>query len=258
MKAFDKIGRRLTGLADDFASKSYSPYSGRRVACIALLSDGTWVPGVRVENASFPLLVSAALNAITTAVAEGRSDFVAFGLNRPMTHVERDLLEAFMDPVTISDGLATCGDDIPSVGECLDASHSDPPANHDSGIHLARTAAKNAHVPESDFPVGCILTSASGRYVKGVNVEHPDWNLGLCAERNAICTAVTFGLTDLSSMYLTCIKDPKGTPCGACRQVLIEHAHDLQLVMDRGAETQEATTPSNLLPHSFGGQSLRA
>ena len=68
--------------AASIASRSYAPYSGIETACVVLLSDGTWVPGVRVENASFPLLIPAAMNAITTSVAAGRLDVVAAVSNR--------------------------------------------------------------------------------------------------------------------------------------------------------------------------------
>jgi len=263
----------LQALAADFAPRSYAPYSENRAACIALLSDGAFVPGVRVENASFPLLISATLNALTTALAEGRKDFVAFVSSRPITHVERDLIEPFLPGAWVEDNVAIRTERrLPEIADVLDAVHkfasldhspgrftghfADAPMNHSAGIAEARNAASSAWVPESDFPVGCILGSAERGYVNGVNVEHPDWNLGLCAERNAVGTAVTYGLDGATTMYLTCLKDPFGTPCGACRQVLVEFGRTLDLVMDRAGHPPEKSTPTMLLPDSFDGQTL--
>jgi cytidine deaminase len=246
----------LEALAAEYARRSYAPYSRNSAACIALLSDGTCVPGVRVENASFPLLISAMMNAVTTSVAEGRDDFVAFVSSRPITHVERDLLEPFMPAVAVDGNRASVQSSLPEVGPILDAIHAFTFVDDRDGIAIARQVATSARVPESDFQVGCVLGSQESGFVKGVNVEHPDWNLGLCAERNAIGTAVTYGLDAATTMYLTCLKDPTGTPCGACRQVLVEFGESLNLVMDRADKTPDRTTPASLLPDSFDGNAL--
>lgn len=253
----DPTLEELERLAREIASRSYSPYSRRQGACIALLSDGAYVPGVRVENASFPLLIPATQNALSTAISEGRDDFVAFVSTRPISHVERDLLEPFLPDLHVSGAAAWRGKNLPRPGRMLSPIRHHSFAGDTDGIAAARKASELARVPESDFPVGCILGSADGGYVRGVNVEHPDWNLGLCAERNAMGTAVTFGLDDPTTMYLTCVKDPSGTPCGACRQVLVELAPDIRLIMDRGTGAPESTTPATLLPDFFAGGALR-
>jgi len=246
----------LRALAVEYAPRSYAPYSTNQVACIALFSDGAYVPGVRVENASFPLLISATLNALTTGLAEGRKDFVAFVSSRPITHVERDLIEPFLTNASVDHDVARTEQPLPAVGEILDPVHHFPDLDHRTGVGEARKAAAAAWVPESNFPVGCILGSPERGYVRGVNVEHPDWNLGLCAERNAVGTAVTFGLDEATRMYISCLKDPTGTPCGACRQVLVEFESTLELVMDRAGHPPEETTPTMLLPYSFDGGAL--
>ena len=45
------------------AARAYVPYSGRGAAAVMLLADGLWVPGVRVESASFSLVIPALVNA---------------------------------------------------------------------------------------------------------------------------------------------------------------------------------------------------
>ncbi len=251
------ILKELASKARILAGSAYAPYSGVGRGCVVLLSDGTWVPGVRVENASFPLLIPAAMNAVTTAIAAGRLDMVAAVSSSPFGGADQDFLSAFLPDAAFDANVATSSRPLASPGNRLDPlvqAHAHP---GDSLVELARDAAGKAHVPESNFPVGCILETADGGYVPGCNVEHADWNLTLCAERNAISTAVTYGLLPWTRMSVTCLKDPTGSPCGACRQVLVEHAPGLELVMDRGGNDTEVRTAGSLLPNYFGGAALR-
>jgi cytidine deaminase len=87
-------------------------------------------------------------------------------------------------------------------------------------------------------------------------VEHPDWARILCAERNALGTVQSYALSEPEHLFLTCDEDPEGTPCGACRQLLVELAPDTTLWMDRHSEPPEQSTISALLPGSFRGHAL--
>jgi len=250
----------LASLAEKIAERSYAPYSGAACGCIVLLSDGAWVPGVRVENASFPLLIPAAMNAVTTAVAAGRGDIVAAATNTSFGGADQDYLAAFLPDARFDGNIANIARSsraIPPIGHRLNPLIHDGSRNGIDLMGLARSAADRAHVPESNFPVGCILEVANGGLIPGCNVEHADWNLTLCAERNAIGTAITYGLTDWQGLHVSCIKDSTGSPCGACRQVLVEHASNMPLVMDRGSDPPEIRTAADLLPAYFAGASLR-
>lgn len=253
----ESILSRLEGLADSVAERSYAPYSGVGAGCVILLSDGTWVPGARVENASFPLLIPAAMNAVSTAVAAGRRDFVAAVSNRPFGGADQDYLGAFLPGATFTDRTATSSLPLVHIREKLEPLIKPGTAGDADLLSFTREVASRALVPESDFPVGCILETTNGGLIPGCNVEHADWNLTLCAERNAIGTAVTYGLNPWRRLHVSCVKDPTGSPCGACRQVLVEHAPDMPLVMDRGDEIPEIRTAADLLPAYFGGTVLR-
>jgi len=149
-----------------------------------------------------------------------------------------------------------------------DRFHSDPstPRGHETfstnrtepneGIMLARSVARFAHVPASNFRVGTIIEGESGTLYPGVNVEHPDWTRILCAERNAAGTARSYGESSVQQIFLTCLDDPDGTPCGACRQVLAELAPEAALWMDRHSTDVEQSTPEQLLPGFFRGNAL--
>lgn len=253
--------RILRRLAAEAAGGAHAPYSGRREAALLLLSDGAWVPGVRVESASFSLTIPRLVNAFSTAVAAGRRDVLAAVLSSPASPGEAAYFEA-----TPAGAFAAMAPDVfiaaaaalpAAVGERLSPYLDAPePDAASAGVALARTAARLAYVPESNFPVGCVLVTDEGRLLRGVNVEHPDWSHILCAERNAIGTAVSYGLSAYRTLYLSCPADPTGTPCGACRQLLAEHARETVLWMDRGKEQPEKATPEGLLPGSFSGRSL--
>jgi homotetrameric cytidine deaminase len=140
---------------------------------------------------------------------------------------------------------------------CSPIAHLPPALLPDSGIALARDVSQNAQVDESDFHVGCLLQSDSNTGILGVNVEHPDWNRILCAERNAIGTAVTFGLGDLKNVYVSAPKDDNASPCGACRQVLVELAQRAMVWMDRGKNPAMGEPCDQLLPYYFSGHTIQ-
>ena len=243
------------------APQAYVPYSGQGAAAVLLLADGTWVPGVRVESASFSLVIPALVNAFTTAVAAGRMDVAGVVLSRPFRPEDA----AYMQAVPASPFRQTAADAFVAAGAAalpLFETRLDPflnvssPETPEAGIALAREVARRAHIPESAFPVGCVLAMPDGRLLPGVNVEHSDWSRILCAERNVLGTAVSWGLPPAQTAYLTCLKDPAGSPCGACRQLLAELAPDATVWMDRGKTAPEATSPARLLPGAFHGQSL--
>ncbi len=254
----------LRGFAREAAKQAHVPFSGAPEAAVLLLSDGAWVPGVRVENASFSLTLPPLINAYTTAVASERMDVVAAAVSRALRPEERVFLnalesipEAGFEPVAPDVCIYADISSLPPVGRRLDPFlQMEPPASAADGIALARQVAERAWVPASHFPVGCVLETADGQLLPGANVEHPDWTRTLCAERNALGTAHSYGALPLRALYLSCPIAPSGSPCGACRQWLVELAPDAPLWMDRGADPPEETRPDDLLPGAFGGGGL--
>ena len=122
---------------------------------------------------------------------------------------------------------------------------------------LALDASEQAVVPASAFPVGATVVDEAGRVVLGANVEvETDWTRGLCAERTALVGAVAAGFGPIRTLYVACVEAPGGTPCGGCRQVIAEVAPDAEIVIWRGDEAPDHTTPAALLPGAFDGRSL--
>jgi len=254
------VRERAQGLTE----RAHVPFSGEPTAAIALLTDGSWVPGVRVESASYSLTIPALLNAYTTAVALGRAEDVeAFVQSRPLRREEALYVEelphgpydAWADDAWIRSPGPANGT-LPALGSALPPDREGPLSSEAAGIDRARRLAERAYVPSSHFPVAALLETEDDRLVPGVNVEHPDWARILCAERNALGTVQSYGLAPASRLFLTCRNDPEGSPCGACRQLLAELAPDSVLWMDRHEAPPEQASLSALLPGSFRGRAL--
>jgi homotetrameric cytidine deaminase len=226
-----------------------------------------------MESASFSLTLPALVNAVTTAVALDRyDDVVACVLSRPLRPAEVAYLETLprgpFEPVA-DDAWVTPEADgaLPEVTRGpADATltSAEPPRDGTErisdadGIALARSAAGRAYVPASDFPVGAVLETSTGALVPGVNVEHTDWTRILCGERNALGTVLSYGHRPAGRLFLSCPHDPSATPCGACRQLLVELLPEGTLCMDRHSEPAEKMPVDELLPNSFQGRTLRS
>ena len=113
-----------------------------------------------------------------------------------------------------------------------------------------------SYVPYSHFPVGAALLTEDGRVFTGCNVENAAYPAGICAERNAISHAVAEGHTDFRRIVIAGRGEDFCVPCGICRQVMREFAPDLEIVCLNGAGEERTFTLPELLPHSFGPESL--
>jgi cytidine deaminase len=123
----------------------------------------------------------------------------------------------------------------------------------DALIVAATEAHGRAYAPYSHFQVGAALLALSGRIIGGCNVENVSYGLTSCAERNAVFRAVVEGDRAFSAVAVVTAAETLTPPCGACRQVLIEFAHDGDMeVILAGIDGNVRTTRlSTLLPESF-------
>lgn len=96
------------------------------------------------------------------------------------------------------------------------------------------------------------MLGASGRVYAGCNVENASYPVGLCAERNAVGSAVAAGETALVAIAVASPDpDPDDlTPCGMCRQFLAEFGEDIVVVCRQGGEWR-AMELRELLPGAF-------
>ena len=116
---------------------------------------------------------------------------------------------------------------------------------------------EKAYVPYSKFPVAALLIDNNGKKHKGVNVENASFGLTLCAERNAITTAVTENMKKIKVLVVTGKTPEPISPCGACRQVIREFSdNDTVIILANKDKKYKITSLEELLPYSFGPEDL--
>lgn len=145
------------------------------------------------------------------------------------------------------------------------------PAHRQSLVERARAAAKGAYAPYSKFSVGAVIEAEDGTVVTGANMENACYRLGVCGEISALTAAAqSFGLGRIVRIAVAGGNlDANGvlhgagvvTPCGGCRQAILEAAHvaghDIEVISANGDGTEiEVRMISELLPAGFGPASL--
>ena len=135
-------------------------------------------------------------------------------------------------------------------------------------VMSARKASESAYAPYSGFSVGAALRLDNGVTVTGTNVENAAFPSGICAERNAISTAVSGYPSSACIAIAIAARTADGLtadpvpPCGNCRQVIAEEESRTGtpvrvilsgkksiIVIDRGGD---------LLPIQFNRKNLRS
>jgi cytidine deaminase len=122
----------------------------------------------------------------------------------------------------------------------------------------ALDAQRRAYVPYSKFRVGAAL-QVSGQVFEGANVENASYGLTVCAERTAVFAAVLAGAHRLEAVAVCTDASPPSSPCGACRQVLLEFAPDPAAVTVTAVNPKgerRTWTLAELIPDGFSGREL--
>ena len=133
-------------------------------------------------------------------------------------------------------------------------------AEIDALVSAARGVRDRAYAPYSGYQVGAALRAKDGRVFTGVNVENSAYPTSMCAERNALATAVGAGVREFAAVAVVTAADDDGrpgSPCGACRQALAEFGTGIDVILatDAGAE-YTVLRLDQLLPHAFSGKNL--
>ncbi|MHB8618333.1 MAG: cytidine deaminase [Chloroflexota bacterium] len=120
-------------------------------------------------------------------------------------------------------------------------------------IEAATRARQQAYAPYSHYQVGAAVMTAGGLIVAGCNVENASYGLTVCAERNAIFTAIASGHRIIEALAVVTDADEPGMPCGACRQVIQEFAAspEILIVVGNLHDRRLRLTLAGLFPHPF-------
>ena len=115
----------------------------------------------------------------------------------------------------------------------------------------ARVASERAYCRYSNFRVGAAALTSDGAIARGCNVENASFGLTICAERNAIFSAIAAGARAIVALALYTPTPRPVTPCGACRQVLAEFGPDALVRCACDGPDVMTFTLESLLPRSF-------
>ena len=118
-------------------------------------------------------------------------------------------------------------------------------------VSAALEARNRAYAPYSNFRVGAALLKSSGDIVTGCNVENASYGATICAERNAIFSAIADGHTSFEAICIAGDVDEVIVPCGICRQVMVEFEYDLIVICCNKDGKIKLYTASELLPYKF-------
>lgn len=116
-----------------------------------------------------------------------------------------------------------------------------------------------AYAPYSKFKVAAMLEMKDGKFIPGVNVENASYGATICAERNAITTAISLGYKkgDFKNIYIMVSGKKMSMPCFICRQVIVEFMDKdgLIILMDRDGNREEYKV-SDCCPYPFDEDDL--
>ncbi len=240
----------------DLETRCYAPYSGLKDFCMVKGSSGVLHPGVRVENISFPLSIGAAQAAIFSCLSEGDTPGALLFPDKIETkdHTRKTSSCSEKELLYWCDEFGLkCNTSSHPVSGTDERFFQTNEQNAD--IVRLRELTDRCIIPYSAFPVTALLVTDAGIF-SGVNIEVDDWQKGLCAERVAIAKARASGAASFQEIHVYAPQSDYVSPCGACRQVLVEHMGDGVMYMHHNDVETSRLTVADLLPYQFKAGSL--
>ena len=109
-----------------------------------------------------------------------------------------------------------------------------------------------------NYPVAAILECTDGTKFYGVNVETSSPAAGICAERNAIFSAISSGYDkkDFKKIHLMAKSNKEIYPCFICRQALIDFCPADMEIITYFDSLKNYVTVEELTPHAFSKEDL--
>ena len=134
-------------------------------------------------------------------------------------------------------------------------------------LTVAKNQTAHSYCPYSHFHVGAAAKLGNGEIIPGCNQENAAYPSGLCAERSALFAAgAQHPDQPVTKLAIACFtgghftKEP-GSPCGACRQVMLETEHRYGGKMEVLLYGEDAIyvfdSAADLLPLTFVSENLK-
>lgn len=116
----------------------------------------------------------------------------------------------------------------------------------------------NSYAQYSKYRVAAICVMKDNTEFNGVNVENASFGATICAERNAITTAISYGYHkgDFKEIHIMVDSDKIGTPCFLCRQVMTEFFDKDDMIYLYSKNDFKSYTVNELCPYPFNEDNL--
>ncbi len=134
-------------------------------------------------------------------------------------------------------------------------------------LRIAKDQTERSYCPYSGFHVGAAVLLGNGEVIRGCNQENAAYPSGLCAERVALFAAgAQYPEQPVTKLAIACYTDghftkEPGSPCGACRQVMLETEHRYGNKMEVLLYGEDAVyvfdSAADLLPLIFVSENLK-
>ncbi|MDO4949626.1 MAG: cytidine deaminase [Bacteroidales bacterium] len=128
-------------------------------------------------------------------------------------------------------------------------------------VESAKMATKSSYAPYSHFSVGAAALLDNGETVIGSNQENAAYPSGMCAERAALFACGSQFADRAVKALAIAAHDGKNftdrpiTPCGACRQVMLEAEawgkHEMTILLFGKQFVWRVVGVTKLLPFTF-------
>lgn len=135
-------------------------------------------------------------------------------------------------------------------------------------VKEAREITTSAYAPYSKFNVGAVARLVNGELIAGTNQENASYPVGICAERVLLSSVATLHPNVAIDTIAISYDNTKGksdhpiSPCGMCRQSLVEYEErmnqPIRLILSGLEGKVIVVEKANLLlPLSFGSIDLK-
>lgn len=122
----------------------------------------------------------------------------------------------------------------------------------DALFEAAKKAQSLSYSPYSKFKVGAAILDNKGQIHIGCNVENAAYPIGCCAEQSAVSQMIVNGGQKITDILIIGKKGESCPPCGACRQIILEHGENTTRVHLETSPGQFISKKiSELLPEAF-------
>lgn len=148
-------------------------------------------------------------------------------------------------------------------------SENDLTAQQQSLLNEAKVALQGSYAPYSNFNVGAAVLLDNGLMIKGSNQENASYPVGICAERVTLSAAsaqhpqqkiISIAITVKAKHFLT---SSPVSPCGICRQTLLEYEHRYQYPIEIILKGEEGKiwiikSVKDIMPLYFDGDDINS